>query len=221
MLTRLTVGGAIYIAAICVVPAVIAQSFRVPFQFGGTSLMIVVGVALETVNQIEAHLITRSYEGLTGPRMTRLSGQEAGVRIVLLGPPASGKGTQAERAARAARRSARSRPATCCARRARRARRSGSEADALHERGQARPGRGRDRPRRGAAQASPTPRRVSFWTDFRGRCPRPRPWAPCSKRLGTPLDRGGPDRRSPGAPGRASHPPPHGQTDWTDLSPQV
>ena len=75
VLTRLTVAGAIYIAAICVVPAVIANSFRVPFQFGGTSLMIVVGVALETVNQIEAHLITRSYEGLTGPRMTRLSGR--------------------------------------------------------------------------------------------------------------------------------------------------
>ena len=75
VLTRLTVGGAIYVAAICIVPAVIASSLRVPFQFGGTSLMIVVGVALETVNQIEAHLITRSYEGLTGPRTTRLSGR--------------------------------------------------------------------------------------------------------------------------------------------------
>jgi preprotein translocase subunit SecY len=75
VLTRITVGGSIYVATICVVPAVIAQSFRVPFQFGGTSLMIVVGVALETVNQIEAHLITRSYEGLTGPRQTRLSGR--------------------------------------------------------------------------------------------------------------------------------------------------
>jgi preprotein translocase subunit SecY len=75
VLTRLTTGGALYIAAICVIPAVVAQSFRVPFQFGGTSLIIVVGVALETVNQIEAHLITRSYEGLTGPRMTRLSGR--------------------------------------------------------------------------------------------------------------------------------------------------
>jgi len=75
VLTRLTVAGSIYIAAICVVPAVIATSMRVPFQFGGTSLMIVVGVALETVNQIEAHLITRSYEGLTGPRQTRLSGR--------------------------------------------------------------------------------------------------------------------------------------------------
>ncbi|HVJ19254.1 MAG TPA: preprotein translocase subunit SecY [Polyangiaceae bacterium] len=75
VLTRLTVAGSIYIAAICVVPAVIATSMRVPFQFGGSSLMIVVGVALETVNQIEAHLITRSYEGLTGPRQTRLSGR--------------------------------------------------------------------------------------------------------------------------------------------------
>ncbi len=75
IVTRLTVGGAAYVATICVLPAIIAQSFRVPFQFGGTSLMIVVGVALETVNQIEAHLITQSYEGLTGPKTTRLSGR--------------------------------------------------------------------------------------------------------------------------------------------------
>ena len=77
VLTRLTVGGSIYVAAICVIPSVIAQALRVPFQFGGTSLMIVVGVGLETVNQIEAHLITRSYEGLTGPQTTRLSGRRA------------------------------------------------------------------------------------------------------------------------------------------------
>lgn len=75
VVSRVTVGGAIYIAAICVIPSVVASAFRIPFQFGGTSLMIVVGVALETVNQIEAHLITQSYEGLTGPRATRLSGR--------------------------------------------------------------------------------------------------------------------------------------------------
>jgi preprotein translocase subunit SecY len=63
------------VASICVIPTVVAQAFRVPFQFGGTSLMIVVGVALETVNQIEAHLITQSYEGATGPQTTRLSGR--------------------------------------------------------------------------------------------------------------------------------------------------
>jgi preprotein translocase subunit SecY len=75
VVSRLTVVGALYVAAICIVPSVVAQAFRMPFQFGGTSLMIVVGVALETVNQIEAHLITRSYEGLTGPRTTRLTGR--------------------------------------------------------------------------------------------------------------------------------------------------
>src|SRR3954470_4161732 len=75
VVSRLTVGGAIYVAVICIIPSMVAQAFRMPFQFGGSSLMIVVGVALETVNQIEAHLITRSYEGLTGPRTTRLSGR--------------------------------------------------------------------------------------------------------------------------------------------------
>ncbi len=75
VLTRLTVGGSVYVAAICIIPAVVARAFNVPFQFGGTSLMIVVGVALETVNQVEAHVITRSYEGVTGPQTTRLSGR--------------------------------------------------------------------------------------------------------------------------------------------------
>jgi preprotein translocase subunit SecY len=77
VVTRVTVGGSIYVAAICVIPAIVSTAFRVPFQFGGTSLMIVVGVALETTNQIEAHLITRSYEGLTGPQTTKLSGRRS------------------------------------------------------------------------------------------------------------------------------------------------
>ncbi len=75
VVTRITVGGATYLAAICIIPSLVSQMFHVPFQFGGTSLIIVVGVALETTNQIEAHLITRSYEGLTGPQTTRLSGR--------------------------------------------------------------------------------------------------------------------------------------------------
>jgi len=75
VISRLTVAGAIYLAAICIIPSLIIQAVRVPFQFGGTSLIIVVGVALETVNQIEAHLITHSYEGLTGPTATKLSGR--------------------------------------------------------------------------------------------------------------------------------------------------
>ena len=46
-----------------------------PFQFGGTALLIVVGVALDTVQQIESHLITRHYEGFTGPRGPRIRGR--------------------------------------------------------------------------------------------------------------------------------------------------
>ena len=66
VLTRITFGGSMYVAAVCIIPTVISQALRVPFQWGGTSIMIVVGVALDTVNQIEAHLITRNYEGLAG-----------------------------------------------------------------------------------------------------------------------------------------------------------
>ncbi|MEO8877593.1 MAG: SecY family transport protein, partial [Polyangiaceae bacterium] len=66
VLTRITFGGSLYVAAVCVVPSIISEMFHVPFRWGGTSIMIVVGVALDTVNQIEAHLITRNYEGLSG-----------------------------------------------------------------------------------------------------------------------------------------------------------
>jgi preprotein translocase subunit SecY len=66
VLTRITFGGSLYVATVCIVPTVISQWLRIPFQWGGTSIMIVVGVALDTVNQIEAHLVTRNYEGLAG-----------------------------------------------------------------------------------------------------------------------------------------------------------
>jgi len=64
VLTRITLGGAIYVAAICVLPTVLYRRFNVSFYFGGTSLLIVVGVALDTVQQIEAHMLSRHYEGL-------------------------------------------------------------------------------------------------------------------------------------------------------------
>jgi preprotein translocase subunit SecY len=63
VLTRLTFGGAIYVSAVCVLPSILITNFNVPFYFGGTSLLIVVGVALDTAGQIEAHLLTRQYEG--------------------------------------------------------------------------------------------------------------------------------------------------------------
>ena len=72
VMQRITFGGAVYVAAICVLPSILGDLVHFQFRFGGTSLMIVVGVALDTVNQIEAHLIQRSYEGLTGPGVGRI-----------------------------------------------------------------------------------------------------------------------------------------------------
>ncbi len=72
VLTRITFGGALYLSVICILPGLITKWFGVQFQFGGTALLIVVGVALDTVNQIESHLITRHYEGFTGPRGPRI-----------------------------------------------------------------------------------------------------------------------------------------------------
>jgi len=63
VLTRITLGGSLYLAAVCVLPDIFYRFFNVPFYFGGTSLLIVIGVALDTVSQIESHLIQRHYGG--------------------------------------------------------------------------------------------------------------------------------------------------------------
>jgi preprotein translocase subunit SecY len=75
ILGRITFIGAIYVAAVCVLPSILQGApFNIPFFFGGTSLLIVVGVTLDTVQQIESFLITHSYEGfirkrgMKGPR---------------------------------------------------------------------------------------------------------------------------------------------------------
>ncbi len=79
VLTRITFGGALYVSAVCVLPTHPQQQLEVPFQFGGTGLLIVVGVALDTVQQIESHLITRNYEGFAGPKGPRIRGRTARV----------------------------------------------------------------------------------------------------------------------------------------------
>lgn len=63
VLTRLTFSGAIYVSAVCVLPMFLIYRLQVPFYFGGTALLIVVGVAMDTMNQIESHMLTRHYEG--------------------------------------------------------------------------------------------------------------------------------------------------------------
>lgn len=73
ILGRLTLLGAIYVSAVCVLPVILSNRVGVPFYFGGTALLIVVGVALDTVGQIEAHLVSRQYEGFV--KGTRLRGR--------------------------------------------------------------------------------------------------------------------------------------------------
>lgn len=64
VLTRITLWGAIYISLICILPMMLIQQFNVPFYFGGTGLLIVVGVAMDFMGQVESHMISRQYEGL-------------------------------------------------------------------------------------------------------------------------------------------------------------
>jgi preprotein translocase subunit SecY len=63
VLTRITLGGAVYVSAVCVLPSILITRFNVPFYFGGTALLIVVGVAIDTVAQMESHMLSRHYEG--------------------------------------------------------------------------------------------------------------------------------------------------------------
>jgi preprotein translocase subunit SecY len=78
VLSRITVGGSLYITAVCILPTFLQQEFGVPFFFGGTALLIVVAVALDTVQQIESHLITRNYEGFGGKSGARVKGRRRG-----------------------------------------------------------------------------------------------------------------------------------------------
>lgn len=64
ILDRLTVAGAMYLSIVCVMPNILIDQFKVPFYFGGTSLLILVGVALDTAQQIQSHLLTARYEGM-------------------------------------------------------------------------------------------------------------------------------------------------------------
>ncbi len=73
VLTRITLWGSIYISVVCVLPMLMIAQFNVPFYFGGTSLLILVGVAMDFMGKIESYLISRQYEGLMNK--TRLRGR--------------------------------------------------------------------------------------------------------------------------------------------------
>lgn len=79
ILSRITLGGGLYIAAVCIIPEILITQFGIPSSlastFGGTALLIVVGVAMDTLAQIEAHLLSRNYEGLMGESGGRFRGR--------------------------------------------------------------------------------------------------------------------------------------------------
>jgi preprotein translocase subunit SecY len=64
ILTRLTTVGALYLVIVCLVPEFLIGHYSLPFYFGGTSLLIIVSVTMDTVTQIQSHLIAHQYEGL-------------------------------------------------------------------------------------------------------------------------------------------------------------
>ncbi|MCH2533571.1 MAG: preprotein translocase subunit SecY [Bdellovibrionales bacterium] len=64
VLDRLTVSGAVYLSVVCIIPTLLIDKINVPFYFGGTSLLILVGVALDTTQQIQSHLLTAKYDGM-------------------------------------------------------------------------------------------------------------------------------------------------------------
>jgi preprotein translocase subunit SecY len=74
MLTRLTVIGAIYLVGVCVLPELVVSQYSLPFYLGGTSLLIVVGVGMDTMAQIQSHLLAHQYEGLI--KKSRLKGRK-------------------------------------------------------------------------------------------------------------------------------------------------
>jgi preprotein translocase subunit SecY len=75
VLTRITLGGAIYVSAVCVLPSILISRFNVPFYFGGTALLIVVGVAIDTISQIESHMMARHYEGFLKKGGSKVKGR--------------------------------------------------------------------------------------------------------------------------------------------------
>ena len=75
ILLRLTAGGALYLSAVCILPEVLANFYNVPFYFGGTGLLIIVGVCMQTVSQVEGFMLTQRYDGLSGPEKNQSKGR--------------------------------------------------------------------------------------------------------------------------------------------------
>jgi preprotein translocase subunit SecY len=71
ILTRLTTVGGLYLVAVCLLPELLISDYGLPFYFGGTSILIVVSVTMDTVTQIQSHLLAHQYEGLIRRNRTK------------------------------------------------------------------------------------------------------------------------------------------------------
>jgi preprotein translocase subunit SecY len=76
VLSRITLPGAVFLALVAMLPIVVFNVLNMPFQFGGTALLIVVGVALDTVQQIQQHMILRQYDGFMKEGRVKFRGRQ-------------------------------------------------------------------------------------------------------------------------------------------------
>jgi len=75
IITRLTFSGALYLSAVCLLPSILISTFKINMSFGGTTLLILVGVALDTMSQLQAYMLSQNYEGFL--KEARLRGRRA------------------------------------------------------------------------------------------------------------------------------------------------
>jgi preprotein translocase subunit SecY len=76
VVSKITLPGALFLTAVALLPIWISKAINVPFNFGGTSLLIVVGVALDTIQQLNQHLLLRKYDGFMKKGRVRFRGRQ-------------------------------------------------------------------------------------------------------------------------------------------------
>ena len=96
VLSRITLVGALYVAAICLTPVLLSRRFGVPFYFGGTALLIVVGVSMDLMAADRGAPALAPVRGLRAGHAHAREARMSARRLLLLGPPGAGKGTQAQ-----------------------------------------------------------------------------------------------------------------------------